>query len=74
MQNANLLIDGDAKLVYDIEARIGNGLALASGELDQASATKAVLYIVEGTEEAFRRRREVRFFENQLEVVAQQAP
>jgi hypothetical protein len=66
MQNANLLIDADAKLVYDIEARIGNGLALACGELDRASATKAVLDIVEGTEEAFRRRREVRFLRTNL--------
>ena len=56
--NANLPVNGDAELVYAFEARDGKGEALASGGLDQASVTKAVLDIMEGTEEAFRRRRE----------------
>lgn len=56
--NANLPVNGDAELVYAFEARDGKGEALACGGLDQASVTKAVLDIMEGTEEAFRRRRE----------------
>ncbi len=66
MHNANLLIDAAAKLVYDFEARIGKGFALACGGLYRASATKAVLAIVEETEEAFRRRKEVRFLRTNL--------
>lgn len=56
--NANLPVNGDAELVYAFETRSGKGEARACGGLDQASVTKAVLDIMEGTEEAFRRRRE----------------
>ena len=56
--NANLPVNGDAELVYAFEARDGKGEARACGGLDQASVTTAVLDIMEGTEEAFRRRRE----------------
>jgi energy-coupling factor transporter ATP-binding protein EcfA2 len=56
--NANLPVNGDAELIYAFEARNGCGNVLAQGGLDQASVTKAVLDIMEGTEEAFRRRRE----------------
>lgn len=56
--NANLPVNGDAELVYAFEARDGKGEALACGGLDQASVTKAVIDIMEGTEEAFRRRHE----------------
>ena len=56
--NANLPVNGDAELVYAFEARDGKGEALACGGLDQTSVTKAVLDIMEGTEEAFRKRRE----------------
>lgn len=56
--NANLAVNGDAELVYAFEARDGKGEARACGGLDQAFVTKAVLDIMEGTEEAFRRRRE----------------
>jgi DNA repair exonuclease SbcCD ATPase subunit len=56
--NANLPVNGDAELVYAFEAREGKGESLSCGGLDQASVTKAVLDIMEGTEEAFRRRRE----------------
>lgn len=56
--NANLPVNGDAELVYAFEARDGKGEIRACGGLDQASVTKAVLDIMEGTEEAFRRRRE----------------
>ena len=56
--NANLPVNGDAELVLALEARAGNGMALACGGLDQTSVTKAVLDIMEGTEVAFRKRRE----------------
>jgi len=56
--NANLPVNGDAELVYAFGARNGKGEVSACGGLDQASVTKAVLDIMEGTEEAFRRRRE----------------
>ena len=56
--NANLPVNGDAELVYAFEAKNGRGEVLAQGGLDQSDVTKAVLDIMEGTEEAFRRRRE----------------
>lgn len=56
--NANLPVNGDSELVYAFEAKEGCGVALAQGGLDQSAVTKAVLDIMEGTEEAFRRRRE----------------
>ncbi len=56
--NANLPVNGDAELVYALEARGSKGEMLTHGGLDQNSVTKAVLDIMEGTEEAFRRRRE----------------
>ncbi len=56
--NANLPVNGDAELVYAFEAQGGKGEVLAQGGLDQGAVTKAVLDIMEGTEEAFRRRRE----------------
>jgi len=56
--NANLPVNGDAEVVYAFEARNGKGEALVCGGLDQQPVTKAVLDIMEGTEEAFRRRRE----------------
>ncbi|MCL7414045.1 MAG: AAA family ATPase [ANME-2 cluster archaeon] len=56
--NANLPVNGDSELVYAFEAKEGCGVVLAQGGLDQSAVTKAVLDIMEGTEEAFRRRRE----------------
>lgn len=56
--NANLPVNGDSELVYAFEARNGHGELRAQGGLDQPLVTQAVLDIMEGTEEAFRRRRE----------------
>lgn len=56
--NANLPVNGDAELIYAFEAKDGKGELLACGGLDKPDVTKAVLDIMEGTEEAFRRRRE----------------
>ena len=56
--NANLPVNGDSELVYAFEANGGHGAELAQGGLDRSKVTKAVLDIMEGSEEAFRRRRE----------------
>jgi ABC-type cobalamin/Fe3+-siderophores transport system ATPase subunit len=56
--NANLPVNGDAELVYALEARGSKGEVRTHGGLDQNAVTQAVLDIMEGTEEAFRRRRE----------------
>ena len=41
-----------------LEAKDGKGVIRAQGGLDKSDVTAAVLDIMEGTEEAFRRRRE----------------
>jgi len=56
--NANLPVNGDCELVYALEAKEGRGQVCAQGGLDQTAVIRAVLDIMEGTEEAFRRRRE----------------
>ncbi|MBF0462161.1 MAG: AAA family ATPase [Magnetococcales bacterium] len=56
--NANLPVNGDAELVYALETRHGHGVKLAEGGLDQGDVTEAVLDIMEGSETAFRQRKE----------------
>ena len=56
--NANLPVNGDSEFVYALEANGGHGTELAQGGLDLSNVTKAVLDIMEGSEEAFCRRRE----------------
>ncbi|WP_040906967.1 AAA family ATPase, partial [Youngiibacter fragilis] len=56
--NANLPVNGDAELVYAVQSKDGRGHVLAQGGLDKKNVMEAVLDIMEGTEEAFRRRRE----------------
>lgn len=56
--NANLPVNGDAELVYALEAKNGHGKLLAQGGLDRPNVTQAVLDIMEGSQEAFRKRRE----------------
>lgn len=56
--NANLPVNGDAELVYALEARDGHGCVLGQGGLDKSEVTNAILDIMEGSEEAFRKRRE----------------
>lgn len=55
--NAHLPVNGNAELIHAFEAGDGKGEALACGGLDQASVIKAVLDVMEGADEAFRRRR-----------------
>ncbi|HCF7229008.1 TPA: ATP-binding protein, partial [Pseudomonas aeruginosa] len=56
--NANLPVNADAELVVALESRQGKGCVLAQGGLDKKDASHAVLEIMEGSEEAFRRRRQ----------------
>lgn len=56
--NANIPVNADAELVYALKAESGRGVCRAQGGLDRAGVTKAVLDIMEGSEEAFRRRKE----------------
>ncbi len=56
--NANLPVNADAELIYALEARDGQGQALAQGGLDRAHVSDAVLDIMEGSEQAFKRRSE----------------
>lgn len=54
--NANLPVNADTDLVYALEVEQGLGVRLASGGLDRADTATAVLDIMEGSEEAFKRR------------------
>lgn len=56
--NANLPVNADAELIYALEAREGRGQVLAQGGLDRAHVAEAVLDIMEGSEQAFKRRSE----------------
>lgn len=54
--NANLPVNADTDLVYALDVRKGRGERLAVGGLDQVDNTNAVLNIMEGSAEAFKRR------------------
>lgn len=56
--NANLPVNADAEFIYAIEAREGRGQLLSQGGLDRKVVAEAVLDIMEGSEQAFRRRSE----------------
>lgn len=56
--NANIPVNADAELVYALKAKGGRGVCLSQGGLDRPDVTRAVLDIMEGSEEAFRRRQE----------------
>jgi len=56
--NANLPVNGDAELVYALETSNGRGVVRAQGGLDRDDVKRAVLDIMEGSEDAFQRRRE----------------
>lgn len=56
--NANLPVNADAEQIHALEARDGRGKASASGGLDRKEVAQAVLDIMEGSEQAFRRRSE----------------
>jgi ABC-type cobalamin/Fe3+-siderophores transport system ATPase subunit len=56
--NANIPVNGDAEMIYALRARSGKGEMVAQGGLDRAGVAGAVLDIMEGSPEAFRKRRE----------------
>ena len=56
--NANVPVNADAELVYALKAEGGRGVCFSQGGLDRPDVTRAVLDIMEGSEEAFRRRQE----------------
>ena len=56
--NANLPVNGDTELIHALEARGDHGYPRAAGGLDRPAVTQAVLDIMEGSREAFHRRRE----------------
>lgn len=56
--NANIPVNGDSELVYAINAHMGRGMIKAEGGLETPNVRDTVLHIMEGSEEAFKRRRE----------------
>lgn len=56
--NANLPVNADAELIHALEARGGCGKSRAKGGLDRKDVAQAVLDIMEGSEQAFKRRSE----------------
>jgi DNA repair ATPase RecN len=60
--NPNLPVNADAELVYALQAQsvegMARGVVRAQGGLDRPAVKDAVLDIMEGSEEAFRKRRE----------------
>lgn len=56
--NANLPVNADAELIYAFDAHEGKGKVRSEGGLDRTDVTKAVLDIMEGSERAFKQRRE----------------
>ena len=56
--NANIPVNADSEFVYALEAKGGHGVCQAQGGLDRPGVTRSVLDIMEGSEKAFRRRKE----------------
>jgi len=54
--NANLPVNGDSELVIALKGENGRGRIQAQGGLDRRDVVSAVLDIMEGSEQAFRRR------------------
>ena len=56
--NANLPVNADAEQIYALEARDGRGRLRAQDGLDRKLVAEAVLDIMEGSEQAFKKRSE----------------
>jgi len=56
--NANLPVNGDAELIYALKTDVGRGKLRTEGGLDNSQVKRAILDIMEGSEEAFKRRSE----------------
>jgi hypothetical protein len=56
--NANIPVNGDCELLYALNTEMGKGILKAEGGLEMPHVKEAVLDIMEGSREAFRRRQE----------------
>ncbi|WP_268627140.1 TrlF family AAA-like ATPase [Paenibacillus alvei] len=56
--NANIPVNGDCELLYALNTEMGKGILKAEGGLEKPHVKEAVLNIMEGSREAFRRRQE----------------
>lgn len=56
--NANLPVNGDSELIYALSTDLGKGKIRTNGGIDNPNVRQAILDIMEGSEEAFRRRKE----------------
>ncbi|WP_434749647.1 TrlF family AAA-like ATPase [Paenibacillus amylolyticus] len=56
--NANIPVNGDCELLYALNTEMGKGILKAEGGLEKPNVKEAVLNIMEGSREAFRRRQE----------------
>ena len=56
--NANIPVNGDCELLYALNTEMGKGILKAEGGLEKPHVKEAVLDIMEGSREAFRRRQE----------------
>ncbi|MEW6220227.1 MAG: TrlF family AAA-like ATPase [Thermodesulfobacteriota bacterium] len=56
--NANIPVNADAELVYALAAIEGRGTCLTQGGLDRPEVAQVVLEIMEGSREAFQRRKD----------------
>lgn len=54
--NANIVVNGDAELVFAMDVRAGQCLVAEQGNLQEREVRKEVCRIMEGGDEAFRRR------------------
>ena len=59
--NANLPVNGDADLIYALKTDMGRGVLRQQGGLDREAVREGILDIMEGSEEAFRKRKEKYF-------------
>ncbi len=56
--NANIPVNADAELIYALRAEGRKGICRTQGGLDRPEVVRAVLDIMEGSKEAFQKRRE----------------
>lgn len=56
--NANIPVNGDCELLYALNTEMGKGILKAEGGLEKPLVKEAVLDIMEGSREAFKRRQE----------------
>jgi len=54
--NQNIAVLGDAELIVALKSTSDKSVIVASGSIDEAKTKKFVCQVLEGAEEAFRRR------------------